>query len=129
MIKLVFCLRKSASISAEEFYRYWREEHAPLVKRHATVLRIRRYVQSATSADPRLSGSLRGRGDGEIYDGVAELWWDSVEDALSAPTSEEGRIAARALYEDEKRFLDLANSRIFYTTEHVVIEDDRPVPG
>lgn len=123
MIKLIFCLRKSASVSLDEFHRYWREEHAPLVKQHAPTLRIRRYTQSATLADPGLIGALRGRGDGEAYDGVAELWWDSIEDALSASATEEGRAAARALYQDEKQFIDLAKSRIFYSTEHVVISE------
>ena len=32
MIKLVFTLRRSDRLSREEFQRYWREEHAPLVK-------------------------------------------------------------------------------------------------
>lgn len=123
MLKLIFCLRKGPSVSLDEFHRYWREEHAPLVKQHARTLRIRRYTQSATLTDRDLIGALQGRGDGEAYDGVAELWWDSVEDAVSASATEEGRVAARALYQDEKRFIDLAKSRIFYSTEHVVISE------
>lgn len=123
MIKIIFCLRKSPSMALEEFHRYWREEHAPLVQQHAKTLRIRRYVQSATLTDPALVSATKGRGDADPYDGVAELWWDSIEDALSAPTTEEGRTAARALYRDEKRFIDLENSRIFYSTEHVVISE------
>ena len=32
MIKLVFCLRRQPHLSREEFQRYWRECHAPLVE-------------------------------------------------------------------------------------------------
>lgn len=123
MIKLIFCLRKSPSISLDEFHRYWREEHAALVKQHAQTLRIRRYTQSATATGQELASILKGRGDGEAYDGVAELWWDSVEDVLTASATEGGRAAARALYRDEERFIDLANSRIFYATEQVVVSE------
>ena len=33
MIKLVFMVRRREGITREEFQRYWREEHADLVKR------------------------------------------------------------------------------------------------
>ena len=46
MLKLVFCLHRLPHLSREEFQRYWREEHGPLVRRHAEVLGIARYVQS-----------------------------------------------------------------------------------
>jgi hypothetical protein len=47
MIKLVFTLRRRDGMTREDFHRYWREEHAPLVQRHAEILHIRRYVQNA----------------------------------------------------------------------------------
>ena len=46
MIKLVFSLRRREDMTREEFQRYWREQHAPLVERHAKTLAIRRYVQT-----------------------------------------------------------------------------------
>ena len=48
VIKLVFCLRRRSELSREEFQRYWRETHAPLVRDHGAVLRIRRYLQVHT---------------------------------------------------------------------------------
>jgi len=44
MVKLVFMVRRREGITREEFQRYWKEEHAELVQRHAGLLRIRRYV-------------------------------------------------------------------------------------
>ena len=52
MVKLVFCVRRRAELSREECQRYWRENHAPLVQRHAEVLRVRRYVQTHTLDTP-----------------------------------------------------------------------------
>ena len=92
MIKLVFCLRRLPTLSVSEFQQYWFENHAGLVRQHAEALRIRRYTQSHTFSDVRLSPTIGVRG-GKIdaYDGVAELWWDSAEDLVEAIASEEGR--------------------------------------
>ena len=122
MIKLVFTVRRRDGVTREEFQRYWREEHAQLVKRHADVLRIRRYVQTharETDLDEALSGP-RGS-EPRHYDGVAELWWDSMDDLREASMSPEGRDAAQALLEDEQRFIDLASSPIWLGEENVVI--------
>ena len=123
MIKLVFTLRRRENLTREEFQRYWREHHAPLVRSHAEALRIRRYVQTHardTDLDEALAGS-RGGAPG-YYDGVAELWWDNIEDLRAAVTSEAGQAAGEALLEDERRFIDLPNSPIWLGEEHVVID-------
>jgi hypothetical protein len=57
----------------------------------------------------------------EQYDGVAELWWDSYEEFAEASGTPEGRRAGRALLEDERNFIDLPNSPLFFTEEHVII--------
>ena len=123
MIKLVFTLRRRPGMTREEFQRYWREHHAPIVKRHAETLRIRRYVQvhaRETEIDDALSAS-RGSEPGS-YDGVAELWWDSVEDVIAAYSSEEGQVAGAELLEDERRFIDLPRSPLWLAEEHVVVD-------
>ena len=123
MIKLVFTVRRREGTSRAEFQRYWREEHAALVKRHADELRIRRYVQTHardTDLDEALAGS-RGS-EPRVYDGVAELWWDSLEDLVAASTSEAGLAAGRALLEDERRFIDLPRSPLWLGEENVVID-------
>ena len=110
-------------MTRDEFQNYWRNEHARLVERHAEVLRIRRYVQTHardTDADDAISGA-RGSVPGQ-YDGVAELWWESVDDLLAASSSEQGQLAAAALLEDERRFIDLPNSPIWLGEENVVID-------
>lgn len=123
MIKLVFAIRRRPGMSREEFQRYWREEHAGLVRRHADELRIRRYVQTHardTDLDEALAGT-RGS-EPRFYDGVAELWWDSMEDLIAASTSEAGQAAGRELVEDEQRFIDLPRSPLWLGEENVVID-------
>ena len=122
MIKLVYCLRRLPELSRQEFQRYWRENHAPLVKMHSQTLRIRRYVQVHTSDDP-VSEALRATRPGpEPYDGVAELWYDSAEDMMAGATTPEGRQASRELLEDEKRFIDISQSPIWIATENSVVD-------
>lgn len=55
------------------------------------------------------------------YDGAAELLWDSIEDLVEASSSREGREAGKELLEDERRFIDLPNSSLFYVREHEIV--------
>ena len=43
MIKLVYCISKKASLTDEEFFRYWRNVHGPI---GARIPRLRKLVQS-----------------------------------------------------------------------------------
>ena len=122
MIKLVYCLRRLPELSLEEFQRYWRENHAPLVKKHSEALRIRRYVQVHTRTDPATEALRATRPGPEPYDGVAELWFDSAQDVTAGGTTPEGRRAGRELLEDEKRFIDISQSPIWIADENPVVE-------
>ena len=118
MIKLTFCLKRLPGLSREEFQAYWREKHAPLVQRHAGVLGIARYVQSHTLPEGTASALAEARrAGGQDYDGVAELWWDSMDSFAAAGLTDEGRAAGQELLEDEARFIDLPNSPIFLVEE------------
>ncbi len=119
MIKIVFCLKRLPSLSRAEFHDYWRNRHAPLVARHAAVLGIHRYVQCHTMDDATFAKAAGVRGGLPPYDGVAELW---ISDAPSQGTPEERRLASQALLEDERRFIDLDASPLFYAQENVVID-------
>ncbi len=87
MIKLTFCLRRLPHLSREQFQTYWREQHAPLVAKHARTLGVLRYVQLHTGHDALNAGIAGSRGAPTEYDGVAELWFESAE-AMAANTSE-----------------------------------------
>ena len=111
VIKLVFCLRRKPGMSLAEFQDYWLNKHGPLVRSHAKTLRIRRYVQTHTHGRPGdAAGHRQARGAPEAFDGVAELWWESREDMAAPLATPEGRAASLALLEDERKFIDHANS-------------------
>jgi len=120
MIKLTFCLHRLPGLSREEFQRYWHEHHAPLVMGHRQVLRIQRYVQMH-SATTELNDVIRaGRNAPEMYDGVAELWWNSMDDIVAATATPAGQAAGLELLEDERKFVDLARSPLFFGEERPI---------
>ena len=122
MIKLTFCICRKTGMSFEDFDAHWRK-HAELVRKHAKDLRVQRYVQCLTLLNPGAQEGIRASRNAEVspYDGVAELWWDSLDDLTAARRSSEGAEAARILLEDERRFIGHVSSRLWYGTERPVI--------
>jgi hypothetical protein len=53
--------------------------------------------------------------------GVAELWWESVEDVLAAVSTPAGQQAAIELLAYERRFIDLEHSPLWIGEEFEVI--------
>ena len=99
MIKITIFVTRKAGLTFEEFDSYWREKHAPLIKSVIEFSRhVRKYVQShlASSDVPIAQGS--------DYDGVAELWFDSVE-SLNTAFNEPRYM--ELIRPDELKFVDL----------------------
>jgi len=120
VIKLTFCLRRLPHLSREEFQRYWRDTHAPLVAARAKTLGILRYVQTHTAYEGLNTAMQATRGGPEGYDGVAELWFESAE-AMASNTGAAAAAAGRELLEDERKFIDLANSPLWFSEEKVIV--------
>src|SRR5438445_10590524 len=85
MVKLVAFLKRRPGISKEEFARRWVHEHTKL-SRQLPGLRGYR-INIATPRQPE------GSGDEPIYDGTAEMWWESVEAMEAAFVNDIGDIA------------------------------------
>jgi hypothetical protein len=117
MVKIVFCLKRLPTLTREQFQAYWRDVHAPLVAARAPLLGIQRYVQCHTLPDASFAGMARRRGAPAPFDGVAEIWFGDGGEG----SEEARRIAALELIDDERRFIDLAQSPIFCTDEHEVL--------
>ena len=115
MIRLEFLMRRKPELTREEFQRYWREQHGPLVAGLAGPLGVQRYSQLHTLEDGS-SDPLRAARGGmqEPFDGVAELWFNSLDD-LTGPDAVE---AGSQLLEDEKHFIDLPNSPLWFAHEY-----------
>ena len=121
MIKLSFALIRLPQLTREAFQTYWFDHHAPLVKSVSETLRIRRYVQTHSLPAEVSVGLRASRGGPEDYDGVAELWWDTVEDAMPKHPSQAMIDAGRMLLEDERKFIDLARSPLWWGEERVIV--------
>lgn len=120
MIKLTFALVRRADYTREGFQTYWFGTHAPLVASVREVLRIRRYVQ-LHSAAPEISADIRRSRNGpEQFDGVAQLWWDSFDDMAANASDPKAAEAGRLLLEDERRFIDLEKSPLWWGEEKVI---------
>ena len=117
MIKLVFCCRRKPGMTREAFQKRWLEVHGPLVKRLREHLpMMKRYVQSHTLPEAANDPIRASRGTQEPYDGLTEVWFDSLE-SMGAYDSKEAVDAARQLLEDEAEFLDFSRSTVFLTEE------------
>jgi len=107
MVKLVYCITKKAGLTDEEFFRYWKNIHGPI---GARIPRLRKLVQSHRLTVP-------GDEHRHDYDGMAELWFDYVEDLLAARQSPEWKAAT----EDEANFIDQSKVAYFVSEEHVIV--------
>jgi uncharacterized protein (TIGR02118 family) len=117
LIKLVFCCRRKPEMSLEEFQTRWLDVHGPLVRKLRRDLpMMKRYVQSHTLGGPINEGLRASRGTAEPYDGITEVWFDSLE-SMGANEGQESIDAAQKLLEDEAEFLDFSRSSVFLTEE------------
>lgn len=124
MIKMVFCVKRRSDISQQAFQDYWLEQHAPLVMSHRELLCMYKYVQSHTLSPEYGQAISTARGMQQPgFDGVAEVWWESVAALQKALESEAAQAASAELAEDEAKFIDMEASTIFFTEEHVLFGD------
>jgi hypothetical protein len=118
VVKLVFCCRRRAELTTEEFQAYWRNSHAGLVRSvRAAIPTMTRYVQNHTVFGALTDVVRDSRGTGEPYDGVAEIWIDldaTAEDPEAMAT------AMQQLLDDELTFVDMPRSSVFIAEEHII---------
>jgi uncharacterized protein (TIGR02118 family) len=108
MIKLIALLKRKPGISREEFNRRWLDDHVKLSSKMPGLLGYR--INIATYHQPD------GDGVEPLYDGTAELWWESMEHMEDAFKSDIAVTAGN----DADEFCEL---RIhIYTEEHIVVE-------
>ena len=121
MIKLTFCLVRLPHLTREAFQDYWSNTHGPLVASLAEVLQIRRYVQ-LHSLPPEAHTAIRASREAPPeFDGVAELWFENLEAIVANGQRPEAQAAGQLLLEDERRFIDLRKSPLWWGQERVVV--------
>lgn len=121
MIKLVFLMRRKPGMSRAAFTDYWLNGHTQLILRHAETLKIRRYVQSHAIAPDAAAAFRPEWDDPEGWDGIAEVWLDSLEVLKESRESVEMQALQALIVDDEASFVDLARSQMIVTQEYELI--------
>ncbi len=107
MIKLIAFLKRKPGISHEEFARRWVHEHTKISTRLPGLLGYRINIASARQPD--------GIGKEPIYDGTAEMWWNTIDEMEAAFATDLGVAAGK----DADEFCEV---RIhLYTEEHMIM--------
>lgn len=123
MIKFVYCICKRANLSNEEFQTYWRENHGTFIRSLAKTIRAKKYIQSHKMDTPINAELVKSRGlEPLAYDGITEIWWDSMEEFIAGVNSPEGIAAAQQYVADEANFVDFSRSRAFLTEEYTIFD-------
>jgi uncharacterized protein (TIGR02118 family) len=121
MIKLTFCLVRLPHLTREAFQDYWLHTHGPLVRSVAHELQIRRYVQLHALPEETNAPIRASRAAPPEFDGVAELWFDSLEAVAANGLRPEAQAAAQRLLEDERKFIDLPKSPLWWGEGNVIV--------
>jgi len=107
-VKSIDFVTHKEAMPIDEFFRYWRAQHGPLMLEAPAV---RRYVQSHTRR------SIYASGRAPAYDGVAMSWFDGMQALREAAATPE---FAR-LREDVQKFVAAEKSPSVLVTERVVL--------
>jgi len=123
MIKMSFAVYRRPDLTQEQFLDHWFNIHAPIAKKYAKALRIRRYVQLHGGDYEAARQMTESRGCQPPHDGVVEIWWDSEADRLAGAASAEGQEGGRLLQADELNFCDMSRSSVMFGVERVIIDE------
>ncbi len=113
-VKLFEVPVRREGMTRAECHRHWYDVHGPMVlDTPSMVANLRRYVQAHSVEDDAVPtiGPMR-------YDGLAELWFDSVDD-LRACFGDE---YSASVHLDEPNFVNLDRATAFVATEHIINE-------
>jgi uncharacterized protein (TIGR02118 family) len=126
-IKLFTFGRRRAGLSTEEFHAYWRDEHARLLADEPTLRRhVRRFELNHRLPEDYGRDRFRPAEAGPGYDGVAVLWFDSM-DAFQAMLAEPAHAAVAA---DGAEFREDAQLLVFTHDPDVIVGGrDRSTAG
>jgi uncharacterized protein (TIGR02118 family) len=116
MVTMIVCIKRKSGTTREEFSRYWRENHGPLVASCPDFTRhLTSYSQYHLADSPNAAAEFGVAG---TYDGVARLKFRSAADMEQAFAEPDYLARVRP---DEPRFIDIDGCMSFVTEEHRVI--------
>ncbi|OGQ79232.1 MAG: hypothetical protein A3G40_01660 [Deltaproteobacteria bacterium RIFCSPLOWO2_12_FULL_57_22] len=114
MMKIVRFVRKRRDMTTDEFKKYWLTKHSELEKMVVQKTPVRKITASFAT------GELKG-GKELPFDGLAEIYFDSVEDMKVFYESEIHKTGV--MRKDEENFVDMAADPIRVVTEEYVVAE------
>jgi hypothetical protein len=119
MFRLVHFIRRKPELSVQAFRDHWLNQQGPLVARHAPALGIRRYVQTHVLHDDPLGQLLQSTygTSTDLFDGLTEVWLTDPGRAAKCFDSPAGKRAAQELLDNEREFIDLSRSIMWFGIE------------
>jgi hypothetical protein len=123
MIKITYLMRRLPHLSLEEFQSYWSEKHPRAAPADAfSTLGVKRYIQVLpleTDARNLVIGPRTGLV--EPFDGVAELWVESLEALQRDWSTDKAKEYLEIFFTDEQNFIDWTRSTILVAKENIVM--------
>ena len=123
MVKISYLMRRQPHLTLEEFQSYWSEKHPQAAPADAfSTLGVKRYVQVLpleTDARNLVIGPRTGLV--EPFDGMAELWVESIEALESNWSTDKAKEYIETFFKDEQNFIDWTRSTILVSNENVVM--------
>ena len=117
-------MRRLPEMSREEFLTYWEKKHSKKVDHKAiAALGVKRYIQQHALKDDEAREILVGSRSGLVdeFDGIAEVWFESLDAFKRDWTTKEAKEIYNQLFEDEKNFIDWSRSTFMISKEVVFI--------
>lgn len=123
MLRISYLMRRQPHLSLEEFQSYWSEKHPHAAPADAfAVLGVKRYTQVLLIDTPARDLVIGPRtGLEEPYDGMAELWVESLEAIQNNFSTAKAKEYIQIFFDDEKNFIDWSRSTILVSKEVVVM--------
>ena len=124
MIRISYLMRRLSHLSLAEFQAYWSEKHPRAAPPDAfSTLGVKRYVQVLPlESDARDLVIGPRSGLVEPFDGIAELWVDSLEALERDWSTEKAKEYLQIFFKDEQNFIDWTRSTILVSREIVAME-------
>jgi hypothetical protein len=123
MIKIFYLMRRLPHLSLEDFQSYWSEKHPQAAPEDAfSTLGVKRYIQVLpleTEARNLVIGPRTGLV--EPFDGIAELWVESIEAIETNWSTEKAKEYIKIFFKDEQNFIDWSRSTILVSKENIVM--------
>jgi uncharacterized protein (TIGR02118 family) len=107
MIKCFYGFKRKPNMTVEEFKHYWRVIHVPIA---LEIPGIKKYILCYPLPSEYLNKE-------PVYDGVAELWFNSEEDLKFAMQTEAWQISGK----DGENFMEKSSFISLISTEDVII--------